>query len=25
MPRNRPMLPPAEIQILSDWIAGLPH
>ena len=25
MPRGRPMLLPAEIQVLSDWIAGLPH
>jgi hypothetical protein len=25
MPRNRPMLLPDEIQLLSDWIAGLPH
>jgi hypothetical protein len=25
MPRGRPMLLPAELQILSDWIAGLPH
>lgn len=25
MPRGRPMLLPDELQILSDWIAGLPH
>jgi hypothetical protein len=25
MPRGRPMLAPAELQVLSDWIAGLPH